>query len=97
MAAAHGDLVAGLEGCLDFLAGCREIDYYLTVTPRAAKLAAICQILLGNPAGAIETISWLEELVSAVFMTEDIRGYALLAQDRIAEAEPVIGDRPKRD
>ncbi len=95
VAAAHGDLVAGLEGCVDFLAGCREIDYHLTITPRAAKLAAICQILLGNPDGAIDTMSWLEELAPGVFKTDDIRAYALLAQDRIADAEPVVRGQAK--
>ena len=90
VAAGHDDLVAGLAGCVDFLADCREIDYHVTVTPRAAKLAAICHILLGHPARAVDTISWLENLAPADFKTEDIRAYALLAQDRLADAKPLI-------
>jgi hypothetical protein len=66
VAAGHDDLVAGLAGSLDFLAGCRKVNYHLTITPRAVKLAGVCQILLGNPAGAIEAISWLEELAPGV-------------------------------
>jgi hypothetical protein len=95
VAAAHGDLQGGLDGCMDFLAGCGDIDYHLTVTPRAVKLAAICQILLGNPAGATRPITWLEELAPAVFKTEDIQAYALLAQDRCANAEPLVRDQAK--
>ena len=90
VAAAHGDLQAGLQGCLDFLAKCREIDYHLTITPRAARLAAICQVLLGEPASAVDTIAGLEEIAPTIFNTEDIRAYALLAQGRLAEARPLV-------
>jgi predicted ATPase len=95
VAAAHGNLQGGLDGCMDFLAGCRDIDYHLTVTPRAVKLAAICQILLGNPAGVTGPISWLEELAPGVFKTEDIQAYALIAQGHLVDAEPLVRDQAK--
>jgi hypothetical protein len=101
IAANRGDFAAGLEGCMDSLDTCRSLDYYPTTTPRAAKLAATCQILLGDPAAALDTLAWLESLdpafttddirsLAPAFTTDDIRSLALLAQGRLADALPVI-------
>ncbi len=97
IAANRGDFRGGLEGCLDFLDQCRTTDFYPTITPRAAKLAATCQILLGDPVSAIDTLAWLESLAAHAdlrripgFTTDDIRSLALLAQGRLAEAVSVI-------
>jgi hypothetical protein len=101
LAANRGDFRAGLEGCMDYLDKCRSLDYYPTTTPRAAKLAATCQILLGDPASAFGTLAWLESLdpafttddirsLAPAFTTDDIRSLALLVQGRMADAVPVI-------
>jgi predicted ATPase len=90
VSAAHGDLEAGLEGILAFLATCRAIDYFPTTTPRAAKLAAACQILLGDPASAIETVAWLESFDISTFNCDDIRALALLAQGDLTDAQALI-------
>jgi predicted ATPase len=90
VSAAHGDLEAGLEGILAFLATCRAIDYFPTTTPRAAKLAAACQILLGDPASATKTVAWLESFDISTFNCDEIRALALLAQGDLAEAQDLI-------
>ena len=89
VAAGRGDIQAGFEGCMDFLTKCRSIDYYPTPAPRAARLAAICQILLGHPTSAIDTLAWLEAL-DPTFTTDDVRALAYVAEGRMAEAVPLI-------
>jgi hypothetical protein len=90
VSAAHGDLEAGLEGIMSFLATCRAIDFFPTTTPRAAKLAAACQILLGDPAAALETVAWLESFDIPACNCDEIRALALLAQGDLTEARTVI-------
>ena len=90
VAAGRGDFQAGLQGSIAFLTVCRAIDFYPTPTPRAAKHAAICQILLGDPAAAIDTVAWLEDLHAAAVNADDILALALLAEDRLTDATTVV-------
>jgi hypothetical protein len=89
VAAAAGDLQAGFDGCMEHLATCRSIDYYPTTTPRAARLAAVCQILLGDPDAALATLVWFQT-IAPDFRTDDIRSLALLGQGRLADAAPLV-------
>ena len=59
-------------------------------TPRAAKLAAACQILLGDPASAIETVAWLESFDISTCNCDEIRALALLAQGDLTQAHDLI-------
>jgi predicted ATPase/class 3 adenylate cyclase len=89
-AAGHGDFHAALQGCRAYLAKCDSLDYYPTTTPRAVKYAATCEILLGDPTSAIETVAWLVNFDASIFPTDDVLALALLARDELTEAIPVV-------
>jgi hypothetical protein len=97
VAAGRGDVQAGLDGCAAFLGTCRSIDFYTTTTPRAAKHAATCQVLLGDPASAIDTVAWLEDFDRSTFRADDIRALALLAHGQFPDARPLVRAHAKRD
>jgi predicted ATPase len=96
VAAGHGDYAGALQGCTTFLATCRALDFYPTPTPRAAKHAAVCQILLGDPAAALDTAAWLADFDASTFDIEDIRALALLAQGRPDDARSAIAAHATR-
>jgi predicted ATPase/class 3 adenylate cyclase len=95
-AASRGDFDEALRGCRAYLAQCDSLDYHPTTTPRTVKYAATCEILLGDPTSAIETVASLARFDASIFPTEDILGLALLARGELTDALPVVYAHAKR-
>jgi predicted ATPase/class 3 adenylate cyclase len=85
-----GDFEAALLGTEQFLDSSISADYYTTAAVRAAKHAAVCRVLLGDPAAAITTIEWLEGFDASIFNGDEIRALAHLALGDVAEAGALI-------
>lgn len=86
----HGDFEAALRGTQEFLESQKAADYFITASSRAAKHAAACQVLLGEPEAALRTVEWLESFDPSTFNGDEIRALAHLALGALTEAEVVI-------
>ena len=96
IAGLSGDFETALRGTEQFLESSKAADYYTTAAARAAKHAAVCQVLLGDPASALRTIEWLEGFDVSIFNGDEIRALAHLALGDAIEAEALIRAHAER-
>ena len=87
LAAATGDYETALRNTQAWLTQQMSADYFTTGATRGVKHAAVCQLLLGEPAAALETVAWLEQFGVPSSNSDEIRALANLALDNAAQAE----------
>ena len=90
LAGSEGDYETALLEARHALAVEVANGYHTIVTIRGTNLEAACQILLGEPAKALETISTLDEFDLTFLNNDEIRALAYLKMDEVVQAERII-------
>jgi hypothetical protein len=90
LAAYEGDHTTALRGAKDALATEEANDYLTVVVISGTQLAAACQIVLGEPAKALETLSRLDQFDLTFFTGDDIRGLAYVSLGELDQARRFI-------
>ena len=85
--ATAGDYTSALRDTQAFLTAQKTADFYLTITSRAVKQAAVCEILLGRPESALRTIQWLDQFDFVGSNTDDVQALSYLALGDLVAAE----------
>jgi predicted ATPase len=85
--ATAGDYASALRDTHAFLAAQTTADFYSIIAARAVKHAAVCEILLGRPESALQTIEWLDQFDFIGSNTDDVQALTYLALGEIVAAE----------
>jgi hypothetical protein len=96
LAAHDGDAAAALRHAQHALDVERSTEYCTVLLLSGTQLAAACDIVLGEPARALERLSEFDELNLAFFTGDEVRAFAYLALGQHDDAEQLIQKHAKQ-
>jgi predicted ATPase len=96
LAANAGDQATGFRYARQTLALQEANDYRTVLTVSATQLASACEILLGDPLGALRTLATLDPFDLTFFDGDDIRALAYMALGDLDEARHCVRNHAER-